>query len=337
MTLEPLPTSALDSGGSPHFGAFEGWLDKVDLSARTGPGWRGAVRRLSHHRRWLGGTITAGPTLVSFGVADAVYAVHAWAFAADVTGRRRLAGTTWTSLPGAALSWPGDLASGGGLTFSVGDLRLRFVRAAAGGWQLSLHSRALHVEAALATPDATALTAILPTTQGDVVVTRRAPSLDATGVLTVAGQRHPLDGGHGLVEVAEGLFPRRARWRRALASGRLADGTRLAFHVCEGLSDAPKNEQAVWLDGHPSAVAPARLTGDVHHPLRTWRVTTSDGRIDLAFAPSTLHREGRALGLVTGAIDRVAGLFTGTVRAEDGRLHQVEAMPGLLELADAVW
>ncbi len=338
MMLEPLPNSALATDGSPCFGAFEGWLARVDLSARLGNGWRAAARRLSSHRRWLGGTFAAGPTLVSFGVADAVYAVHAFAFAADLQGRRRIAGSTWSSLPGAGLSWPDDLALGAGLTCSIGDLRLRLVRSTSpDGWLLSLHSRSMHVEAALSAQGATGLTAVLPARDGDVVVTRRAASLATSGVLTVEGRRRSLDDGSGLVETAEGLFPRRARWRRALASGLSADGARIAFHVADGLSDAPKNEHALWLDGRPSAVGPARFTGDVHHPFKRWQVTTSDGRVNLAFEPSTSHREGRALGLMTGAIDRVAGRYSGTLRTADGRAIRVDSLPGLLELAEAVW
>ncbi|MFM2152233.1 MAG: hypothetical protein RL199_668 [Pseudomonadota bacterium] len=337
MSLEPLPSSALDPEGAPRFGAFEGWLRHVDLSRRLGAGWRGKARRLRHHRRWVAGTLASSNTLVAFGVADAAYAVHAWALAVDMDVGRRLAGACWTGLPGFGLSWPGDAGEDAALACSLQDLRLRFVGAAEGGWLLSLHSRALHVEARLSPGGMAPLTAIVPAKNGDVVTTRRAPGFDVAGTVAVDGRRRSLDGGFGLFERADGLFARRATWRRGFASGRAAGGALLAFHVAEGLSDAPKNEHVLWVDGRPSALGPTRITGDAHRPMRTWRLTTSDGRLDLAFAPSARHREPRVLGPLPGAIDRVAGRFSGLVRALDGTAHRVEEMPGLLELADAVW
>ncbi len=336
MTLEPLPTSALDSGGAPRFGAFTGWLDDVDLSARIGTGWRARARRLRQHRRWVGGTVTAGSTFVSFGVVDAVYAVHAWAFASDFAGRRRLAGASWTGLPGMGLAWPvGGRRSE--LACSFQDLRLRLVPGADDGWLVSLHSRAMHVEARLSSGGATALTAVLPVTGGDVATTRRVPALAAGGTLTVGSQRSPLDGGVGFIEVANGLFARRAVWRRGFASGRAREGGTLAFHVAEGISDAPKNEQTLWVEGRPSAMGPVRLTGDNDRPMRRWNLTTSDGRLDLVFEPSVRHREPRSLGLLAGAVERVAGRFTGVVRTPEGTVRHVDGMAGMLELSDAVW
>ena len=231
---------------------------------------------------------------------------------------------------------PGE---GARATFLAPGAALRISRAeGTGGYQLEVSSREVQLEAML---DAAAgpppVAAILPTTGGDVDCTQKANVLPATGTLRAGGRQWNLGAGVGGLDFTRGLLPRKTAWRWAFALGRTEEGTPVGLNLTDGLSDAAKNENALWIGRELSPLGPPRFTFDANNPSGPWQVRTADGAVDLRFAASGLHREERNLLLVRSHFVQVAGTFHGTVKDAAGRTHNLEGVPGVTEDQRVTW
>jgi hypothetical protein len=203
---------------------------------------------------------------------------------------------------------------------------------------VELAARRLQLEATLdAGPAPSPIAAILPATNGDVNCTQKANLLPATGTLRADGRQWNLAGALGGTDFTRGILPRKTAWRWAFALGRTEDGTPVGFNLTDGLSEASRNEHALWIGRELVPMTPPRFTFDANNPMGPWQVRTADGAIDLRFTAKGLHREERNLLLVRSHFVQVAGLFHGTVRDPSGRTHTIAHLPGVTEDQRVLW
>jgi hypothetical protein len=167
---------------------------------------------------------------------------------------------------------------------------------------------------------------------GGVLATVKAPLLTATGFIRGGGRTWSLNGGNGAIDFTQGLIPRNTPWEQASVMGTATDGTRVAVNLTTHLSPGNPGDNAVWAGSSLASVAPAQFQFN----LKQWRATTADGAVQLQFQPRGIHREQWNVSERPGqGFVQVAGLFSGTVRAADGRILTLRDVPGVIQTQDA--
>jgi hypothetical protein len=142
----------------------------------------------------------------------------------------------------------------------------------------------------------------------------------------------------GGLDYTNGYLARRTSWRWGFGCGRLADGAPVGFNLVEGFNESRDdvNENAVWVDGRLFPVGRARFNWNKADVLDRWTVDSVDGALKLSFKPIALHREHRDLKVIKSYFAQPVGLWEGTLTV-DGKVHRLEAIPGVAEDQDVTW
>jgi hypothetical protein len=334
----PAPAEPFEPGGAPRFGAYEGTFAAVDPSRRHTPGPLSRLRRAATEKRWQYGVVATNDVLAAFAVVDLGYASNAFVFAVDLANGGLLSDASFLGVPGLSAHvgdapWDGLDAS-----FGAGGGRFRVLRpSGAPRTRVDVGAGNLSLDALLGNGDAPGLSAVLAANGGDFDVTAKHALLPALGTLSVGDRSFDLHGGFGGLDYTSGRLARRTAWRWAFATGRTDEGVPVAFNLTDGLSDQAANEFALWIGNRLVPASVPRFQFDPENPEGHWAVKTVDGEIDVTFASRGMHREDRNLGLVRSHFVQVAGLFSGTVRDPDGRVHRLVRVPGVTEDQDVTW
>lgn len=332
-TLLPPPDALLDPAtGALRAGSFRGGLPPVDLAPL-------APRRLPRflgHKRWVYVGIASEEVYVGAAIVHLGYAANAFAFLYDRRAARMLADRAALGPPFAATvsDSAGEGARavarlpGGRLCFErprgetitrveieMGDLRV-FAR----------------MDAAGAPPP---ISACGPVPGGVAVATEKRALLAVTGEASVAGRRVPLTGALGGQDYTNGLLPRHTTWRWAFALGRARSGERVGLNLVEGM--VGEAECALWIERELFPLAEGRFSFDRARPLEPWRVQTADGAVDLRFTPGGMHADRTNLGLIRSRFLQPAGVYSGVIRAADGRALELDGVLGVVEDQDMLW
>jgi hypothetical protein len=331
--LLPAPELAIDpSTGTPRFGSYRGALARVDLGAVAG----GALQRITRRKRWLYFMIVSDDLLVALAVVRLGYASNVFAYAFDRRTLRMRA--THTAVGPSFACEVGDSGGEGCVArFRFGRTRVAIERprgSMAYAVEASFRDfelRAL-VDSAGAPPP---LTAIAPIPGGRVNTTEKRALMDASGEVTIDGQRFSLDGAMAGTDYTHGLLARRTAWRWAYLLGRAKSGERVGMNLVQGFVGEP--ECAVWVDGDVHPLAEGRFAFDRHRPLDEWRVSTADGGVDLRFSPGGMHEERTNIGVVRTRFVQPAGIYSGRLRFDGGRELVLDRVLGVAEDQDVTW
>ena len=108
--------------------------------------------------------------------------------------------------------------------------------------------------------------------------------------------------------------------------------------VVRGQRDEFQRELHLGRQGELIPVGLAHFAYDRAQPHgRPWRVTTSDGAVDLDFVPEGLHEEKINAFLVASNFKQVFGRFNGCLRTVDGREIAIVDQYGFVEDQYAKW
>jgi hypothetical protein len=345
--LPASPPSVEDAAGAPRFGTYQGSLDGIHLDALEGAYRPGRWQRLGMHKKWLYGFVATPEVAAAFAIVDLGYASNAFAIAVDLKDGRVLADEGRLGLPSPWVQVNDHLGPGLFAAFRRPDAWLNARRKFGDehyhaevrlGLPAPLSPR-LSLELDLtATGAGPALTVIAPVAQGLVNVTQKWAGLPASGALEAGGRRYRLEDGMGGLDVTHGYLARRTAWRWAFVCGRAVDGTPLGINLVEGFNEARDdvNENAAWLGPRLVPLGRARFQWNKDNVLEPWRVSTTDGAVDLTFRPLAAHREARDLGVVKSRFAQPIGLWSGTLRLE-GTTVELSSVPGVAEDQDVVW
>lgn len=134
-----------------------------------------------------------------------------------------------------------------------------------------------------------------------------------------------------------GFMRRETAWNWACLAGRLGDGRSLGLNLAAGVNETGVTENALWLDGRCIRLGLADFRFDRYRPETPWRVTTSDGRVDLHFVPAGVRRERLNALVLASNFRQFAGTFEGVVVDDQGRELAVTGLRGLMEDHYARW
>ncbi len=323
--LSPLPATLVDSRGVPHEGAFAGTFPRASLDG----GIVGRLRRKSW--RWVG--IFRDDLVIAAAVADIGYLGVAFAYVAEGSS---VVERAWKA-PGAVGM---KVGAADGASVALAPLRLISLAVTrSGGLTFTLDLPGIQANVDVA-GDATPLTVVSDVGHGSGAhgITVKGAGLVARGTVAVEGRNYALEDARACVDWTEASFPRHTAWFWAAGAGLSVAGQPLGFNLAFGIHDDVHgrfNENALWLDGVPSALPGVTFTpGEGSSP---WTVHSEDGSVDLVFEPRGERGEKVKLLLVRSRFRQAFGTFTGRLRDARGRVARLESVPGVAEDHEAVW
>ncbi|SFM11309.1 DUF2804 domain-containing protein [Marinobacter zhejiangensis] len=170
------------------------------------------------------------------------------------------------------------------------------------------------------------------------VFTRKSAGLPVTGSVRWEGREFQCgDNWRGAIDWSCGYMRRETAWNWASLAGCTADGHSVGLNLAAGVNETGVTENALWLDGRCIKLEMAQFEFDRYDPSAPWRVTTTDGRVDLRFVPSGVRKERMDVLLMASNFRQYAGTFEGEVRDELGNVVTVSGLRGLMEDHYARW
>jgi len=349
VVLPAAPAGVADEAGAPRFGTYQGCVSTANLGQLSGRWQLGFPARVLQHKRWLYTFVATPEVAAFFAVSDLSYTSNAFVLAVDLRDKKVLVDRGYLGLPGPLVKVSDEPAEGLAVSFVGPNGRLSASRPAGDARYhhsvdlmrlLPYPKRELSWQGELlAAGGAPALTVISPVAGGGVVnLTQKWAGMLAFGKLEAAGRSYNLDGGVGGLDYTHGYLARHTAWRWAFACGRLADGTPLGLNLVEGFNegDETANENALWVGRELFPLPRVHFEFNKADVLDEWKVTCSDGSIDLRFRPIGAHREERDLMLVKSHFVQPVGTWKGSVTV-GGRKVDFDQVPGVTEDQDILW
>jgi hypothetical protein len=318
------PPDAVVIDGFPAHGRYAGRIARIDWSTlRPRPPW---LWRQLHHKRWHYVGLGNDRLFIGVAIVDLGWACAAFAYLFDRRRLTLLADWSQDGLPGLQAAVPDAPLAGADSWFRGPGARLSLRHQPADLLRLQVATRVLRIDATLDLRGmAPPLLAVGPVDGGLAHATQKTSALPVRGWAEAQGRRFALDDAWAAVDASNGLLARETAWR--WASAHRAD---VGFNLQQGYFGAQEN--VLWLDGRPIALAAARFEFDAQRPLDAWRVRTDDGLLDLVFTPEGARAANKNLGVATSRYVQPIGTFSGTLRAGDGAAaRQITGLPGVAE------
>ncbi|MEE9478652.1 MAG: DUF2804 domain-containing protein [Roseateles sp.] len=327
--MNPAPDAVLHEG-QPRHGRYAGRIASIDWAGlQPRPGW--LWRRL-HHKRWHYVGLGNARLFIGVAIVDLGWTCTAFAYLFCRQQRRLLAQWRQDGLRGLQARVSDEPLDGAHSWFRGPRAALLLQHEADDRLRLHVRTPTLRVEAHLdldGMPEP--LLAIGPVDGGRVHATQKTTALAVQGWAEADGWRLALDDAHAAVDASNGLLARDTAWRWASAHS-----PGLGFNLQQGYFGDQEN--VLWLDGQPIALAAAHFQFDAAQPMSPWRVHTDDALLDLVFTPEGARAEDRNLGVAASHYVQPIGSFSGRVRASAmSPWRQVEGLVGVTEDHRSRW
>ena len=139
-------------------------------------------------------------------------------------------------------------------------------------------------------------------------------------------------------DIHKAHYPRHTWWDWACFAYHAEDGRMIGLNLTHGMAQDPDRftENAVWLDGRPQRLGPARFERNRGDLMQPWRVTTECGRAELRFIPQGGRSEDLDAGLISSNFQQLYGRWSGTLRHGKETLS-FEGVMGLGEDHECHW
>ncbi len=218
--------------------------------------------------------------------------------------------------------------------FSSGDLRIVIDNN-----KVSARGRDISLEAALNLDGSDPLQICTRTSYRGWNFTRKSTPLELSGEIVVKGERFDVSSPScmAMVDWTGGFMRRNTFWNWASSARVLPDGRAFGLNLSCGVNETSYTENAFWLGGERTKVDTVDFVFDRENVLGKWRITSADGKIDLAFTPESHRGENVNLSVVVSTFSQLMGTFDGKLRSDSGELFSISGCPGFVEDHYAKW
>ncbi len=234
----------------------------------------------------------------------------------------------------------------GDSTFDNGRVRLAFrheteARHLSIGWpQFAGKDLAADVTLRLR-PDHESMTIVIPmNSTRRFYYNRKINCLPAEGYLTWGDERVDFkpDVSLGNLDWGRGIWDYRSFWVWASASGFLPDGRTVGLNLGFGFGDTSRaTENALILNGRVHKLGKVDFQYSSQNFKQPWKMTSSDGRLDLEFTPFVERVAQTNLLLIASEVHQLFGRYRGTVTTDDGEVIHLAGLIGWAEEHHACW
>ncbi len=171
------------------------------------------------------------------------------------------------------------------------------------------------------------------------VFTQKAAGLVARGRIDCHAKQYDLGakGSWGSYDWSCGFMRRETNWNWACLSGRSACGKVVGLNLASGVNETGVTENALWIDDSLCKLDLAVFHFDRYQPQNPWRMTTSDGLVDLQFQPVGKRQEKLDAGFMASNFRQMFGYYSGTLKDRAGCSVVLKSVPGFAEDHYAKW
>jgi hypothetical protein len=233
----------------------------------------------------------------------------------------------------------------GDSAFDNGDVRLSFqvdpeARRLAVNWP-GFGGGSLEAAVSLQLPAThESMNVIIPIGHKRFYYNRKVNCLPVVGWIERDGERETLRPEEclGNMDWGRGVWEYRSFWVWASASGFLPGGRTVGLNMGYGFGDtSAATENALILDGRVHKLGQIDFSYEPQDFMRPWRMITTDGRLNLEFTPFLERTAKTNLLLIFSEVHQMFGQYSGTVKADDGEMIQLDGLVGFAEEHHARW
>lgn len=332
----PAPHSLINSHGQPTIGHFDGIpkhlnIDKFDyrnaMDAKASS-WN----KYFHYKQFQFVSLVTQTHIIGVAIADIRYLSSAFCYVYDIE-HNHLQECSWlrplwfdkqvTNSPCDGMT---NIA-GQNIVFNIKD----------GHWNVLLDTKFIKAELSLQPePESLPMAMCTPTGYSGWTYTQKHNALKVNGTLEINHRDIPLLDVHAGYDFSAGYMRRETSWRWASISAR-SNNTNIGLNLAAGVNETGGCENVLWVDGRRHLLNDAQFTfsrQDTHLP---WQITSVDGRINLTFTPSNHRSEKLNLWLLKSNFRQFIGHFSGSIKDNEGTIHQLDEVLGLTEDHFARW
>jgi hypothetical protein len=294
-------------------------------------------------KRWDYYGVTTPERFVSFTLADLGYAGQAFVYTVDFASGRYHEETITIPLS-RGVQLPRNSTEGES-HYDNGQVRLSFhvtpvSRRLQVQWR-NFADQPLSADIVLhLAPEHDSTVVVIPIACNRFYYNRKVNCLPAEGWLQIGDQRTELDPDTclGNLDWGRGVWEYRSFWVWASASGFLPDGRTVGLNLGFGFGDASAaTENTITLVGRIHKLGQVDFSYDPADYNRPWRMTASDGRLDLLFTPFVERVARTNLLVITSEVHQMFGRYAGRLRTDDGEIIQLDDLVGFAEEHHARW
>jgi hypothetical protein len=175
-----------------------------------------------------------------------------------------------------------------------------------------------------------------PTGYSGWTYTQKHNGLAVTGNLFILGQEQDVNNVSAGYDFSAGFMRKETSWRWA-SINHLGEEQRLGLNLAVGVNESGYCENVVWVNGERHLIPPVQFHFSRDNPYKTWRITSLDGRVDLAFTPLNCRSERKNFWFLKSNFRQYIGYFSGFVIDGCGIRHKLDDVVGLTEDHYAKW
>lgn len=169
------------------------------------------------------------------------------------------------------------------------------------------------------------------------VFTQKSTALELNGDIIWQGNK--IDSSELLASVdwSCGYMRRETFWLWSSLSCKTTDGTKIGFNLAAGVNETSQTENGLWVNDRLIKLDMADFTFDRNDRQKEWKISTSDGHINLSFIPEGERKEKINAGFIASNFTQLFGRFYGSVKDQNGIEHLIDGATGFCEDHYAKW
>jgi hypothetical protein len=323
----------LVSGGRRAYGRFAARPDAVNPLDESSSVPRG-LRRL-RLKEWIGFTLVHPELYSSMIIQDANFLASSELYAYDRSARRLYQHAA--NARGGSLAMP-EALPGSHPVFDKPGYRIEYTFADGKRARIQVRIAAT----AKAPPVDADLTLHLDQASAPLSVSARVPGgklythkalLPAEGTYAIGDTVLAFDPGRDMAIIDEhkSFFPYRTRWQWGTFASMSAGSPVGANFVTRPEISGEEEESCLWTPTACEPLSGITFTQAGAGPKSPWRVSSADGRLDVAFSPEGRKDVRVQLGLFALDYYQLFGTYQGTLRSLDGTAYPVDGVHGVCE------
>ncbi len=138
----------------------------------------------------------------------------------------------------------------------------------------------------------------------------------------------------GCLDWSRAVFPYRCTWRWCTVSGEV-EGVPFGLNIDYGFG-TESSKSMIFYNGTGHHLDEARYTFDRADPMKPWKLSDNQQRVELRLTPVCIERGGTNFLILRTSLLKAYGFFAGRVRLDDGRWIEISASDRLFGSAEAV-
>lgn len=332
----------IDASGQPHFGRFDAPVQQVNhrdfqyLNSMDRPA--GALARHFHYKQFQFVGLTSPRYTLGCAVVSLKYVSNAFVYLCDrLTGEQREISLLQPLSHRCRMA---DTPDSGLHRFRKSGIDFNFhASTAPRRRQVEILGSDLHIDFSIAEPNGFQPLAVCTRTgYAGWTYTQKATALNARGHIRWNGLDLAVDDSFlGSYDWSCGYLRRQTAWNWASLSGVLSDGTRVGANLANGVNETGLTENGFWVDGRLHPIGPVQFQFSRRDRRQPWHIRSDCGRLNLTFTSAGERCEKLDLYLLASNFTQLTGCFSGTFTLDDGRLMELELIPGFCEDHYAKW